>query len=69
MIWDLGDLDGSSVLLNLGQSGEPTSRHYRDHAPAFASGRTFRVPFTEARVHSEAEEILTLSPALVEVGG
>jgi penicillin amidase len=69
MVWDLGDLDSSSILLNLGQSGEPTSPRYRDHAASFASGRMLAVPFTEAAVRIQAEEILALRPALVPVGG
>ena len=44
-IYDLGDWDNSSLLLNLGQSGDPNSPYYRDQLELWRIGTTLKLPF------------------------
>jgi penicillin G amidase len=53
LVWDVGDWDQSSLLLNLGQSADPRSAHYRDHLAYWRTGRVQRLPFTWERVEAE----------------
>lgn len=50
LLWDVGNWDNSSMLLNLGQSADPRSRHYRDHLGIFRSGGLQKLPFSWDRV-------------------
>jgi penicillin amidase len=49
-VWNVGDWDDSSMLLNLGQSADPRSPHYRDHLEPWRSGAGLRLPFTREGV-------------------
>lgn len=44
-IYDLGDWENSSLLLNLGQSGGPGSPHYRDQLEFWRTGTPMKLPF------------------------
>ena len=62
MIWDVADWDRSHLLLNLGQSGDPDSPHYRDQLALWRAGELQRLPFSEARVVEETREMWALHP-------
>lgn len=46
LIWDVGDWDNSSLMLNLGQSADPRSPHYRDHLEQWRAGGLQKLPFS-----------------------
>ena len=52
LIWNVADWDSSSMLLNLGQSADPRSPHYRDHLERWRTGATQPLPFTWERVEA-----------------
>jgi penicillin amidase len=57
-VFDLSNLDRSTFVAAIGQSGNPMSRHYDDMAHAWAQGRTF----TPGK-HAEYEASLELIPS------
>ena len=59
---DLGNLDGSTLNLVLGESGNPMSPYFLDQFTAWLHVTTFPMPFTEDAVHSAATHSLTLTP-------
>jgi penicillin G amidase len=54
LIWDVGDWDASSMLLNLGQAADPRDRHALDHLERWRTGATLVLPFSWERVEAEA---------------
>jgi penicillin G amidase len=61
---DLADPDGSGgFVLPGGQSGVPTSSHYRDQLDPWLEGRLWRIPLDRAAAAARAVERMTLSPA------
>jgi penicillin amidase len=60
LIWDLADWNNSSMLLNLGQSADPRSPHYRDHLELWRTGRTQKLPFTWDRVVASSMRLQVL---------
>ena len=70
MVWDVSDWDRSSLLLNLGQSADPRSPHYRDHLELWRTGGVQRLPFTWARVEAEHVRRITVPvPATARPSG
>jgi penicillin amidase len=61
-IMDWSDVDGSTENLFMGESGDPVSAYYRDHFAYWLNGKTFSLPFTDARVKATAEHTLLLMP-------
>ncbi len=61
-IMDWNDVDGSSENIFMGESGDPVSPNYRNHFPYWYSGKTFALPFTDARVDAAAKHTLLLTP-------
>lgn len=60
---DLADPDGEGgFIVPTGQSGVPTSPHYRDQTPLWRAGRLWRVPLDRARAAERAVERMTLRP-------
>ncbi|WP_035351221.1 penicillin acylase family protein [Edaphobacter aggregans] len=59
---DLSDLDGSTLNLVLGQSGNPASPWFLDQWPAWYNGTTFPMPFSTAAVNAATTHTLTLTP-------
>jgi penicillin amidase len=57
---DLGNPDGSRIVLPLGQSGQFADRRYADQAEAWAEGRDFPFPFRRAAVDAIAVSTLRL---------
>ena len=65
MIADLNDWDQSVVTNAPGQSGSPSSDHFRDLAEMWAVGEYFPLSFSEASVAQNAQSTLTLVPPTV----
>ncbi|MFM2151698.1 MAG: hypothetical protein RL199_133 [Pseudomonadota bacterium] len=51
---EAGLWDDYRVVSSTGQSGDPTSRRYRQHVPAWRSGRLYRMPFSREAVAQAA---------------
>jgi penicillin amidase len=45
-VYDLGDPNATLGVNSVGQSGDPRSPHYADHAPHWRAGEYFTIPFT-----------------------
>jgi penicillin amidase len=61
---DLGAVDAEGgFILPAGQSGIPTSRHYRDQSAMWREGRLWPVPLDRARAEARAVHRMTLTPA------
>jgi penicillin amidase len=62
IIADTGNWDDSVGLNNPGQSGDVTSRHYRDLYELWAQGKYFPIFYSRSKIESVTEEKLTLEP-------
>jgi penicillin amidase len=62
-IADLSNLHNSLSLLAPGQSGQPGSKHYDDHAKSWFTGEYHTMLFARAEIEREAEGTLHLTPA------
>lgn len=62
MVVDLGDLDSSTWVNLTGTSGHPASRHYADQLEAWAQGRQFPWPYSQAAVRADAADRQMLVP-------
>jgi penicillin amidase len=62
-IADLSNLRNSLSLLAPGQSGQPGSKHYDDHAKSWFTGEYHTMLFERAEIEREAEGTLHLTPA------
>jgi len=63
MTVDLADLNGSTMNLVTGESGQIFSSHYMDQFRAWYDGYSFPFPFSEAAVASAKKHELTVEPA------
>ena len=61
---DVGAWDRSLVMNNPGQSGDPSSPHYRDLIERWAKGRTVPLLFSRERVEAAAELRIALYAAV-----
>ncbi|HEY1731640.1 MAG TPA: penicillin acylase family protein [Terriglobales bacterium] len=59
---DFANLDGSTLDIVNGQSGDIFDDHYNDQWDAYYHGRTFPLPFSPEAVHHTAAHRLTLEP-------
>ena len=59
---DLGNPDGTTLNIVLGQSGDPVSPWYMDQFQAWLRGSTYPFPFSPAAVQAAATHTLTLTP-------
>lgn len=59
---DLSNWDNSRMVLPLGQSGHPLSRHARDQLPLWLSGQAHTMPFSAQAVAEAAVRVTTLVP-------
>jgi penicillin amidase len=60
---DMADVDGEGgFVIPTGQSGVPTSRHYRDQTPMWRTGRLWRIPLDRQRAESRRVSRLVLKP-------
>jgi penicillin G amidase len=55
---DLGNWDGSLNNIDIGQSGQILSRHYKDQWDAYYVGRSFPMQFDKV----DAQDTLTVVP-------
>ncbi len=62
LVLDPSDWDSSSLLLNLGQSGDPHSPHFTDQLEVWRSGGVQRLPFSRAAMRAGCTRRLRLSP-------
>jgi penicillin amidase len=62
-ISDLSNLNNSLSLLAPGQSGQPGSKHYDDHAKTWFTGEYHTMIFRRQDIEREAEATLHLTPA------
>ena len=53
--------DEGGFVIPTGQSGVPTSRHYRDQTPLWREGRLWRIPLDRAKAEARAVSRSTLS--------
>ncbi|MDQ2857098.1 MAG: penicillin acylase family protein [Candidatus Eremiobacteraeota bacterium] len=61
-VWDVGNWEAGGMVLPLGESGEPGSRHYRDLAPDWIRMTLVPLPFDDPAVAKAATETLRLTP-------
>jgi penicillin amidase len=61
-VLDWSDIDGFTILNNLGQSGNPFSPHYDDFWEMWQSGARWQVPFSKEKVFAHRQSLLTLKP-------
>ena len=60
---DMGEVDDAGgFVIPTGQSGIPTSRHYRDQTPMWRTGRLWRIPLDRARAESRIVSRMRLKP-------
>ena len=64
MIIDVGAWDASRVVNHPGQSGDPASPHYRDHAGLWARGEYVPLVYTRAAVEAATQLRIELAPAM-----
>jgi penicillin amidase len=62
MTVDLSDLDGSTLNIVVGQSGQILSPYYMDQFTAWYKGTTFALAFSPGKVRANAHHQLTLEP-------
>jgi len=59
---DWSDVDGFTMNINFGQSGNPFSPHYDDFFEFNREGRRWTVPFSKTNVSAKSVSVLTLQP-------
>lgn len=69
MIANLDDWDTSIALNNPGQSGDPSSPHYRDLFELWSRGKYFPIFYTRSKVESVAEHTVVLQPSTSKASG
>ncbi len=62
LVLDVGAWDNSMAINTPGQSGDPTSPHYRDLFPLWAAGSYVPLRFSRAAVEADAETVMSLRP-------
>ena len=63
MVLDVGQWDASRVVNTPGQSGDPSSPHYRDLAPLWAAGNYFPLLYSRDAVERNVSQRLQLQPS------
>lgn len=60
---DMADIDGQGgFVIPTGESGVPTSRHYRDQTEMWRTGRLWLIPLDRARAESRRVSRMVLTP-------
>ncbi len=59
---DFADVDGATMVLPAGNSGNPLSPHFFDFFEMWRNGERWNVPLSRERVYARAVSILTLEP-------
>ena len=63
MLLDVGNWDDSVAMNTPGQSGDPSSAHYRDLFEAWSRDESFPLLFSRERILAASERRLVLQPA------
>lgn len=63
MVLDVGNWDNSRAINTPGQSGDPSSPHYRDLAASWAEGKYFPLLYSRLAVEKAARQRIELVPA------
>ncbi|MFN3520741.1 MAG: penicillin acylase family protein [Phenylobacterium sp.] len=63
MVLDVGDWDKSRVVNTPGQSGNPSSPHYKDLFPLWAAGEYVPLVYSRGAVEEATETVIRLTPA------
>jgi penicillin amidase len=66
MVLDVGQWDNSVAVNTPGQSGDPSSPHYRDLFPLWLTGKYFPLLFSRSAVDKAAERKFVLVPDRVQ---
>jgi penicillin amidase len=60
---DMADVDGAGgFVIPTGESGLPTSRHYRDQTPMWRTGRLWRIPLDRDKARARRVSTMVLRP-------
>ena len=59
---DMAHLDGATIVITTGQSGNPFDRHYGDLIDEWLLGETIPLPFSGVAVQNATASTLTLTP-------
>jgi penicillin G amidase len=59
---DMSDLDGATMVITTGQSGNPFDAHYGDLVDTWVGGDTIPLPFSPAAIEAATVSTLTLTP-------
>ena len=59
---DMADLDGATIVITTGQSGNPFDRHYGDLVDEWLRGEALPLPFSNRAVEDATAATLTLLP-------
>ncbi|WP_394833509.1 penicillin acylase family protein [Pendulispora rubella] len=62
IVLDVGNWDASRAINTPGQSGQPSSVHYRDLADAWSKGETFPLLYSRPAIEQNAERRIMLLP-------
>lgn len=62
MVLDVGNWDNSRAINTPGQSGDPSSPHYRDLAGSWAEGKYFPLLYSRDAVQKAASKVIELVP-------
>ncbi len=62
MVLDVGNWDDSRAINTPGQSGDPSSPHYRDLAGSWAEGKYFPLLYSREAVQKAASKVIELVP-------
>ena len=63
MVVDVGAWDNSRFVNGPGQSGDPASPHYDDHAAAWSEGRHFPLLYSSEAIDAATVRRILLEPA------
>jgi penicillin amidase len=61
-VLDWAKVDSFTIILNLGQSGNPFSAHYDDFLNLWKDGETWIVPFSRKKVYESKQNLLRIFP-------
>ena len=62
MVLDVGNWDNSRAINTPGQSGDPSSHHYRDLAGTWAEGKYFPLLYSPEAVRKATSKVIELVP-------
>jgi penicillin amidase len=62
MIADLSDRNNSVIVLPMGQSGNPFSKHFKDQTPLWLTGGYHRTVTDSAKICNSNFDLLILKP-------